>query len=91
MEKPVEIRCPKCLTWYITVQDKIEKVFKRSIFPKCLEFHVFIFSSFSTKITSSFLAHLSRRLRGELIVYQSSRRPSVSACVGASVCSHFQT
>ena len=27
------------------------------------------------------LAHLSRRLRGELIVYQSSRRPSVRACV----------
>ena len=28
-----------------------------------------------------FLAHLSRRLRGELIVYRSSRRPSVRACV----------
>ena len=28
-----------------------------------------------------FLAHLSRRLRGELIVYQSSRRPSVRPCV----------
>ena len=27
------------------------------------------------------LAHLSRRLRGELIVYQSSRRPSVRVCV----------
>ena len=26
---------------------------------------------------SQFLAHLSQRLRGELIVYQSSRRPSV--------------
>ena len=34
-----------------------------------------------------FLAHLSRRLRGELIVYRSSRRPSVRAWV----CSHFQT
>ena len=33
----------------------------------------------------SFLAHLSRRLRGELIVYRSSRRPSVRACVGACV------
>ena len=32
-----------------------------------------------------FLAHLSRRLTGELIVYQSSRRPCVRACVGASV------
>ena len=28
-----------------------------------------------------FLAHLSRRLIGELIVYQSSRRLSVSLCV----------
>ena len=27
------------------------------------------------------LAHLSRRLRGELLVYRSSRRPSVSASV----------
>ena len=32
-----------------------------------------------------FLAHLSRRLRGELIVYQSSQRPSVSPSVRASV------
>ena len=32
-----------------------------------------------------FLAHLSRRLRGELI------RPSVRASVSASVRSHFQT
>ena len=28
-----------------------------------------------------FLAHLSRRLRGELIVYRSRRRPSVRVCV----------
>ena len=28
-----------------------------------------------------FLAHLSRRLIGELIVYRSSRRPSVRVCV----------
>ena len=34
-----------------------------------------------------FLAHLSRRLMGELIVYQSLRRPSV----GPSVRQHFQT
>ena len=33
-----------------------------------------------------FLAHLSRRLRGELIVYRSSRRPSVHACVRPLVC-----
>ena len=32
-----------------------------------------------------FLAHLSRRLRDELIVYRSSRRPSVRLCVRASV------
>ena len=31
--------------------------------------------------TLLFLAHLSRRLRGELIVYQSSRRLSVRPCV----------
>ena len=31
------------------------------------------------------LAHLSRRLRGELIVYWSSRRPSVRPCVHACV------
>ena len=31
------------------------------------------------------LAHLSRRLTGELIVYQSSRRPSVRGCVRLSV------
>ena len=34
----------------------------------------------------SFLAHLSRRLRGELIVYRSSRRPSVRACMRLCVC-----
>ena len=33
-----------------------------------------------------FLAHLSRRLRSELIVYWSSRRPSVRASVRPSVC-----
>ena len=32
-------------------------------------------------VSSSFLAHLSRRLIGELIVYRSSRRPSVRGCV----------
>ena len=43
------------------------------------------------KAINEFLAHLSRRLTGELIVYQSSRYPCVRACVGASVRSHFQT
>ena len=37
---------------------------------------------------SCFLAHLSRRLMGELIVYQSLRRPSVRP---SSVRQHFQT
>ena len=32
-------------------------------------------------MSSGFLAHVSRRLTGELIVYQSSRRPSVHGCV----------
>ena len=36
----------------------------------------------------SFLAHLSRRLRGELLVYQRLRRPS---SVRPSVRQHFQT
>ena len=38
-----------------------------------------------------FLAHLSRRLKGELIVYRSIRRPCVSPLVRASVRKHFQT
>ena len=37
---------------------------------------------------NSLLAHLSRRLMGELIVYQSLRRPSVRP---PSVRQHFQT
>ena len=38
------------------------------------------------------LAHLSRRLMGELIVYQSLRRPSVRTSVRpSSVGQHFQT
>ena len=36
-----------------------------------------------------FLAHLSRRIIGELIVYRSSRRPSVRACV--CVCASVNT
>ena len=36
-----------------------------------------------------FLAHLSRRLRGELIVYRSSRRPSVRASVRVSTLSNM--
>ena len=37
------------------------------------------------KIHMIFLAHLSRRLIGELIVYRSSRRPCVRPCVRPSV------
>ena len=40
-------------------------------------------------ISENFLAHLSRRLMGELIVYQSLRRPSVVCC--PSVRPQFQT
>ena len=36
---------------------------------------------FTLLIMGTFLAHLSQRLRGELIVYWSSRRPSVRASV----------
>ena len=35
---------------------------------------------------STLLAHLSRRLRGELIVYQSSYRLCVCLCVSVCVC-----
>ena len=38
---------------------------------------------------TNFLAHLCRRLKGELIVYQSSCRLCVCVCL--SVCKHFQT
>ena len=38
---------------------------------------------------TGFLAHLSRRLIGELIVYRSSRRPSVRACVGVLTLSNM--
>ena len=41
------------------------------------------------KIITSFLARLSRRHRGELVVYQSSRRPSVRACVRVSTFSNM--
>ena len=62
------------------------------------QIHRYIFSPFKVQISiylcpaeprintcpvESFLAHLSRRLMGELIVYQSLRRPSVRQ--------HFQT
>ena len=48
----------------------------------------FTTSSIVLSIFKLFLAHLSRRLRGELIVYRSSRRPSVHACVRPSVRVH---
>ena len=44
-----------------------------------------IFDEKLKKIHMIFLAHQSRRLRGELIVYQSSSRPSVRACVSLCV------
>ena len=36
------------------------------------------------EVETAFLAHLSRRLKGELIVYRSIRRPCVPSCVRAS-------
>ena len=47
------------------------------------------FSPSDCTVSSVFLAHLSRRLMGELIVYQSLRRPSVRRL--SSVRQHFQT
>ena len=41
---------------------------------------------FSPYKSMEFLAHLSRRLRGELIVYQSSRRPLV--CESVNIFKH---
>ena len=38
-------------------------------------------SSLPSQFDKLFLAYLSRRLRGELIVYRSSRRPSVRPCM----------
>ena len=52
-----------------------------------LKFAIFSFKIFIPYLlTILFVAHLSRRLRGELIVYRSSRRPSVRACVRLLVC-----
>ena len=42
-------------------------------------------NSYNWPLALTFLAHLSRRLIGELIVYRSSRRPSVRECVRPSV------
>ena len=44
-----------------------------------------LLSILQKKFKNLSLAHLSQRLRGELIVYRSSRRPSVRASVRASV------
>ena len=48
-------------------------------------------SAYTGMCTCLFLAHLSRRLKGELIVYRSIRRPCVSASVRLCVRKHFQT
>ena len=42
-------------------------------------------------LAPSFLAQVSQRLIGELIVYRSSRRLCVRACVSASVCPSVNT
>ena len=41
----------------------------------------YIYKKLSQEQCGYWLAHLIRRLRGELIVYRSSRRPSVRLCV----------
>ena len=66
---------------------------KKMNFHKNFTFSVHIYPDlpppppYPTPPPNFFLAHLSRRLRGELIVYRSSRRPCVRLCVR----SHFQT
>ena len=45
----------------------------------------FFLSFFLSFLSFFFLAHLSRRLKGELIVYRAIRRPLVCACDSASV------
>ena len=56
----------------------------RLILLLCIAFHLYSISCQGEKNPPVFLAHLSRRLRGELLVYQWLRRPS-------SVRQHFQT
>ena len=48
---------------------------------KYMLLRVFFYMSIVIACVPSFLAHLSRRLKGELIVYRSIRRPLVSASV----------
>ena len=65
----------------IEEREKINEFLFRSVFL----LSIIGSSSQSFSMLISFLAHLSRRLRGELIVYRSSRRPSVRPCVRACV------
>ena len=54
--------------------------------------HLIVGSVAHVRQSQLFLAHLSRRLMGELIAYQSLRRPSVRPSVRRpSVCQHFRT
>ena len=48
-----------------------------------------MYVTISNRYDCMFLAHLCRRLIGELIVYEGIRRPSVVR--PSSVCQHFQT
>ena len=54
----------------------------------CLSLLSFLFSCC---LIFCILAQLSRRLKGELIVYQSSCRLCVCVSVCVSMCKHFQT
>ena len=49
-------------------------VFRESPYKAILKPHLYINNN---RFQASFLAHLSRRLKGELIVYRSIRRPCV--------------
>ena len=63
-------------------------MFSRKIFCQCLTFgavytiakSIYVFSIEGSEYIQ-FLAHLSRKAHGELIVYQSSRRLCVCQCV----------
>ena len=55
-------------------------------FLNCINNYIIMFNK---HVHNGFLAHLSRRLRGELIVYQSSRRPCVCESVRLSTFSNM--
>ena len=67
---------------------KIEFIAYIYINYKYLIYRNYVYLQFRKQNSFVFLAHLSQRLMGELIVYQWLRRPSVHR---PSICQHFQT